>query len=53
MTLPDQITVFRRPICRLCRTEAEVVAEVRTTIVHELGHHMGIEEDRLHELGWG
>jgi predicted Zn-dependent protease with MMP-like domain len=52
MTMPDQITVFRRPICRRCRTEDEVVDEVRTTVVHELGHHVGIEEDRLDELGW-
>lgn len=53
MTMPDQITVFRLPLCRLCRTEAEVVDEVRTTVVHELGHHVGIDDDRLHELGWG
>ena len=53
MTMPDQITVFRKPICRMCRTEEQVVDEVRTTVVHELGHHVGIDEARLHELGWG
>ena len=53
MAMPDQITVFRRPICRMCRTGAEVVEQVRITVVHELGHHVGIDDDRLHELGWG
>jgi predicted Zn-dependent protease with MMP-like domain len=51
--LPDRITIFRNTILRLCRTEEEVIAEVRVTVVHEIAHHFGIEEDRLHELGWG
>jgi predicted Zn-dependent protease with MMP-like domain len=50
--LPDRITLFRRAICARCDTEDEVVAEVRTTVVHEVGHHFGIDDDRLHELGW-
>ena len=50
--LPDKITIFRRAICAVCDTEAEVVAEVRTTVVHEIGHHFGIDDERLHELGW-
>jgi predicted Zn-dependent protease with MMP-like domain len=50
--LPDRITVFRRAICAACDTEAEVVDEVRTTVVHEVAHHFGIDDDRLHELGW-
>ena len=37
----------------VCRTRAEVVDEVRVTVVHELAHHFGIDDDRLHELGWG
>jgi predicted Zn-dependent protease with MMP-like domain len=50
--LPDRITIYRREICAICRTEDEVVEEVRRTVVHEVGHHFGIDDDRLHELGW-
>jgi predicted Zn-dependent protease with MMP-like domain len=52
-TLPDRITIFRRPIMRSCATEAEVVRQVRITVVHEVAHHFGIDDDRLHELGYG
>lgn len=51
-TLPDQITIYRIAICAVCRTEAEVVEEVRRTVIHEVGHHFGIDDDRLHGLGW-
>ena len=50
--LPDQITIYRRAICAICTTEAEVVEQVRRTVIHEVGHHFGIDDDRLHELGW-
>jgi predicted Zn-dependent protease with MMP-like domain len=50
--LPDKITIFRLAICARCDTEEDVVDEVRTTVVHEVGHHFGIDDDRLHELGW-
>jgi predicted Zn-dependent protease with MMP-like domain len=50
--LPDRITIFREPIIALCRTEAEVVRQVQITVVHEVGHHFGLDDDRLHELGW-
>jgi len=50
--LPDRITIYRLAICAICRTEAEVVDQVRRTVVHEVGHHFGIDDDRLHELGW-
>lgn len=50
--LPDQITIYRHAICAICGTEAEVVEEVRRTVVHEVGHHFGLDDDRLHELGW-
>lgn len=50
--LPDKITIFRLAICARCDTEDEVVDEVRTTVVHEVGHHFGIDDHRLHELGW-
>jgi len=51
--LPDRITLYRMPICTGCGTEEEVVDEVAVTVVHEIAHHFGIEEHRLHELGWG
>lgn len=50
--LPDKITIYRLAICARCNTENEVVDEVRTTVVHEVGHHFGIDDQRLHELGW-
>jgi predicted Zn-dependent protease with MMP-like domain len=51
--LPDRITVFRRPTLAACATRDEVVEEVRVTVVHEIAHHFGIDDDRLRELGWG
>ena len=50
--LPDRITIYRLPICRRCRTLDEVAAQVRKTVVHEVAHHFGIGDARLHELGW-
>lgn len=52
MVLPDRITIFRRAICAICSDDDEVIEEVRRTVVHEVGHHFGIDDDRLHELGW-
>ena len=52
MAMPDRITIFRRAICASCRSEAEVVAQVRVTVVHEVAHHFGIDDARLDELGW-
>ena len=51
-SLPDRITIFRRPTLEYCRTSAEVVEEVRVTVIHEIAHHFGIDDDRLHQLGW-
>jgi predicted Zn-dependent protease with MMP-like domain len=51
--LPDQITIYRLPILRHCRTVDDVVRQVRITVVHEVAHHFGISDERLHELGWG
>jgi predicted Zn-dependent protease with MMP-like domain len=48
--LPDTITIYRIPILRECRTTEEVVQQVRTTVVHEVAHHFGISDERLHEL---
>jgi predicted Zn-dependent protease with MMP-like domain len=50
--LPDQITIYRLPIIARCRTLDEVVQQVRITVVHEVAHHFGIDDARLHELGW-
>jgi len=50
--LPDRITIFRNPTLRICETEEDVIDEVATTVVHEIAHHFGIDDDRLHELGW-
>ncbi len=51
--LPDRITIFRAPISRRCATREDVVEQVRITVVHEVAHHFGIGEARLHELGYG
>jgi len=51
MVLPDKVTIFRGPILEACRTRAEVAHEVRVTVVHEIAHHFGIDDDRLRELG--
>jgi len=45
--LPPRISIYRGPILRLCRTRAEVVQEVRDTVVHEIGHHFGLEDDEM------
>ena len=50
--MPDRITIFRLPICRLARTRDELVSLVRTTVIHEYAHHFGISDARLDELGW-
>jgi predicted Zn-dependent protease with MMP-like domain len=51
-SLPDRITIFRGPTLRMCATRDEVLHEVAVTVVHEIAHHFGIDDDRLHELGW-
>jgi len=51
--MPDRITVFRGPTLRMCRSRQEVLEEVAVTVVHEIAHHFGIPDARLHELGWG
>jgi predicted Zn-dependent protease with MMP-like domain len=52
LPMPDRIAVYRRPICAMCRSEDEVVEQVEITVVHEVAHHFGIDDDRLEELGW-
>ncbi len=50
---PDQITIFYKPHMDLGLPDDELKAEIRKTVLHELAHHLGIDDDRLHELGWG
>jgi predicted Zn-dependent protease with MMP-like domain len=50
--LPDQITLFRMPLMDLCANEAELREEIRLTLIHELGHYFGFEEDDLEKLGF-
>ena len=52
LVMPDKVTIYRQAILAECATEAEVVEEVRITVIHEVAHHFGIDDDRLDELGW-
>ena len=51
--LPDRITIYQANIQRLCRTRPQLVAQIRKTVLHEIGHHFGLNEDDLDELGYG
>ncbi|QCH21896.1 Possibl zinc metallo-peptidase [Mycobacteroides salmoniphilum] len=50
--LPDTITIYREPLLEMCSSEYEVVDEVTITVIHEIAHHFGIDDERLHQLGW-
>jgi predicted Zn-dependent protease with MMP-like domain len=52
-TMPDKISIYRGPITRMARTRDGIREQVRRTVIHEIAHHFGISDDRLHELGWG
>lgn len=52
-SLPDTITVYRDALLEICADEQEVVDEVAVTVIHEIAHYFGIDEQRLHQLGWG
>ena len=51
-SLPDRISIFQGPTLRACADRDEVVEEVAVTVVHEIAHHFGIDDARLHVLGW-
>ena len=51
-SMPDRITIFRMPTLAVCDSVEEVVDEVAVTVIHEIAHHFGIDDERLHELGW-
>jgi predicted Zn-dependent protease with MMP-like domain len=50
---PDQVFVYRGPLLRMCRDAEELADEIEITVVHEIAHHFGIDDDQLHEWGWG
>ena len=52
LVMPDSVTIYRLAICEMCDSEEEVVEEVAVTVIHEVAHHFGIDDDRLAELGW-
>lgn len=50
--LPDKISIYEGPITRIARTPERITHQVRKTVIHEIAHHFGISDARLHELGW-
>ena len=50
--MPDRIVLFREPLLAICEDEEELRDEIHITLVHEIAHYYGIDDDRLHELGW-
>ncbi len=52
LELPDRILIFRNPLLDMCGSVEELEDEVRITVVHEVAHHFGIDDDRLHDLGY-
>ena len=50
--LPDRISLYRIPLCLLAEDLDHLVEEIAITVVHEFAHHVGIDDERLHELGW-
>lgn len=51
-SLPDRIYIFQGPLSRYSRDRADLVRQIRVTVLHEIGHYFGIDDARLHELGW-
>jgi predicted Zn-dependent protease with MMP-like domain len=52
LVMPDRITIYRLPVCEECDDAEDVVEEVAVTLIHEVAHHFGIDDERLEELGW-
>jgi predicted Zn-dependent protease with MMP-like domain len=50
--LPDRISLYRIPLCRMADDLDDLVTEIGVTVVHEFAHHVGISDERLHALGW-
>ncbi|GMU81071.1 MAG: metallopeptidase family protein [Phycisphaerales bacterium] len=51
--LPDRVLIFRDNLCEMCESREELIDEIRITVLHEIGHHFGMDEDQLDELGYG
>lgn len=51
--MPDKISIYRLPLCEMCSDETELATEIRITVVHEVAHHFGIDDDSLDIMGWG
>lgn len=51
--LPDRILIFQGPLQRMCDSVEDLLDEIAITVVHEIAHHFGIDDERLHDLGWG
>ena len=49
---PDVITIYRHALCEMCEDLDDLAEEVYVTVIHEVAHAAGIDDDRLHELGW-
>ena len=52
LAMPDRVTVYRLPICQICHSEEELLEEIAVTVIHEVAHHFGIDDETLHQLGW-
>jgi len=52
-SLPDRITIFKGPLERMSVDRDDLLTRVAVTVVHEIAHHFGVDDARLHELGWG
>lgn len=53
LAMPDVISLYRLPLCAVCADEAELIEEIAVTVVHEVAHHFGIDDESLHAWGWG
>ena len=53
VVLPDRIFIYRGPLKRMCESQEELIEEIGVTVIHEIAHFFGIEDDHLDELGWG
>ncbi|GLK17513.1 MULTISPECIES: metallopeptidase family protein [Herbiconiux] len=51
--MPDRITLYREPLLAICDDVEELRDQVHVTLVHEIAHYYGIDDEKLHELGWG
>lgn len=53
MEMPDRISIYRLPLTELCTSAAQLIEEIQITVIHEIAHHFGIDDDQLHDMGWG